>query len=128
MCCEDESRITGFYAVNAHSIIAEAMPERWAKKAPRHGVLPAAFIAMMGVHKDCQGREIGTALLFDALKRLARLADDLAIAVVVLDVLDDGDAGAVQKRAQWYVGFGFQSLPNQPLRMFFPITTVRALL
>lgn len=45
------------------------------------------------------------------------------MAVVMLDVLDCGDADRVQSRAALYKGYGFEPLASKPLRLFLPIAT-----
>lgn len=122
-----EKRIVGFYGINMHAVNVKDMPAPYAKKAMKHGLLPAAFIAMVGVDEEQQGNGIGSALVADALSRIARAADEIGTCVVMLDVLDDGDAKAVDRRKTYYEEFGFIPLPDQPLRLFMPIGTARAL-
>ena len=122
-----DKRILGFYGINMHAVAADEMPPAYRKKAPRHGLLPAAFIAMMGVDRMVQGQGLGSVLLADALCRIGRVADEIGTAAVLLDVFDDGDPQAVQRRQRYYESFGFCPLPDQPLRLFLPIHTVRQL-
>ena len=122
---DPEDRIIGFYGINMHAVHAGEMPEPVAKKALGHGFLPAAFIAMVGVDRSHQGRGLGTALLADALNRIAGAADEIAACVVVLDVLNDGDPDAVARRKAYYQGLGFIPLPDHPFRLFMPIETAR---
>lgn len=125
----DESNgIIGFYGINMHAIAVHDMPENYKKKAMKHGLLPAAFISMVGVDHGLQGMGIGGALVADALNRIARVSDEIGTCVVVLDVFDDGDPDAVTRRKIYYEDFGFITLPDQPLRLFMPIQTARALL
>lgn len=119
--------IVGFYGINMHAIDVRDMPERYLKLAPKHGQLPAAFIAMIGVDERQQGNGLGSALVADALSRIARVSDEIGTCVVVLDVLDDGDPIAVKRRMAYYEDFGFIPLPDQPLRFFMPVQTARAL-
>lgn len=124
----DEDRSTvGFYGINMHAVIAENMPEELAKKAPRHGMLPAAFISMIGVDQTMQGKGLGSALLADALSRIGRVSDEIGTCAVLLDVFDCGNPGTVARRKAYYESFGFIPLPDQPLRLFMPIQTVRTL-
>jgi ribosomal protein S18 acetylase RimI-like enzyme len=120
--------LIGFYAVNAHAIDYGDLPDRFARGRPGHGSIPAAYISMIGVDNRFQGRGYGGDLLIDCLLRLARAADFLGIAVVLLDVLDCGEPEQVEKRCALYVGYGFEPLPSNPLRLFMPMATVRALL
>lgn len=122
-----ENHIVGFYGINMHAVDVKNMPAAYAKRAMKHGLLPAAFIAMIGVDKAQQGNGIGSALVADALSRIARASEEIGTCVVMLDILDDGDAEAVARRKTYYEDFGFIPLPSQPLRLFMPIATARAL-
>lgn len=121
-------RTIGFYALNAHAIDYADLPPRFARTRPRHGTIPAAYISMIGVNHRCQAQGFGGVLLADALRRLAGAATALGIAVVIMDVLDCGDASQVERRLALYLAYGFRSLPSRPLRLFLPMATVRTLL
>lgn len=117
--------LIGFYALNAHAIDYADLPEKFARTRPGHGVIPAAYISMIGVDARYQGKGYGGDLLIDALKRILNASEAMGVAVVVLDVLDCGDPGAVEKRAALYRGYGFIPLPSNPLRLFLPVATIR---
>jgi len=120
--------VIGFYAINAHAVAYADLPASYARNRPAHGLIPAAFIAMIGRDERYRGGGFGGLLLADALKRIARAADELGIAVVLLDVLDCGRPERVAQRKALYAAFGFQPLAAQPLRMVLPIHVVRTLL
>lgn len=117
--------LIGFYALNAHAIDYAALPAKYARTRPGHGEIPAAYIAMIGVDARHQGHGFGGDLLVDALTRIVQAADAIGIAVVILDVLDDGDAEQVARRKALYESYGFQPLPSRPLRLFLPLATAR---
>ena len=120
--------IVGFHAINAHSVDYRDLPQRFARSRPGHGSIPAAYISMIGVDRRHAGQGYGGDLLADALKRIAHASESLGIAVVMLDILDDGDPGLVARRKALYEGYGFASLPSDPLRMFLPVATILATL
>jgi ribosomal protein S18 acetylase RimI-like enzyme len=120
--------LIGFYALNAHAIDYSELPANHARTRPGHGQIPAAYISMIGVDTCFSGKGYGGDLLVDALTRIVRAADDIGISVVILDVLDCGNADLVQRRLKLYISYGFTPLPSQPLRLFLPIATVRSLL
>ncbi|MBX3579598.1 MAG: GNAT family N-acetyltransferase [Rhizobiaceae bacterium] len=120
-----DDSVLGFHAINAHSVQAGEIGGRYEKTAPRHGNVPAAYIAMIGVHATLRGQSLGKVLLVDALQQISRAASTVGTAVVVLDILDDGDAEATARRATYYRSFGFIEFPLQPRRMFLPLATVR---
>lgn len=116
--------ILGFYSINAHTVEYKDLPGRYRRYSLPDGRIPAAFIGMMGVTKDAQGRGLGSLLMADALKGAYSASLRVGTAVVMLDVLDCGDPSATCRRQQLYEGFGFKSLPSRPLRMFLPVSTI----
>ncbi|AYD04890.1 hypothetical protein NCHU2750_55200 (plasmid) [Neorhizobium sp. NCHU2750] len=44
----DGISIIGFYAINAHSIDYQDLPETFSRNWPGHGSIPAAYISMIG--------------------------------------------------------------------------------
>ena len=121
-------QVIGFYAIDAHAVAYEDLPPRYARARPAHGNIPAAYISMIGRDQRFRGGGYGGDLLVDALRRIAKAADMLGIAVVMLDVLDCGDPERVAQRKALYEAYGFMALPSNPLRMFLPLATVRMLL
>lgn len=119
--------VIGFYALNAHAVDYMDLPEKYARARPAHGSIPAAFLSMIGVDQRYASQGFGGDLLVDALMRIARTSEDIGIAVVILDVLDDGNVDLVTRRKALYVKYGFQPLPSNPLRMFLPVATIRRL-
>lgn len=120
--------LIGFYALNAHAIDYSELPAKYARTRPGHGSIPAAYISMVGVDARHQRRGYGGDLLVDALTRIVQAADAIGIAVVILDVLDDGDPIQVARRKALYENYGFQPLPSRPPRLFLPLATVRQLI
>ena len=120
-----QGEILGYYALNAHSLEGEGFPSSLTKHAPRSGSIPAAYLSMIAVDRRHQGCGIGHILLVDALMRAAVIADQIGLKAVVLDVIEDGGPEITEKRREFYLAMGFQSLPTRPLRMFISIDTVR---
>lgn len=121
-------RVIGYHALNAHGVSYTDLPPRLARDRPRHGTIPAAYLAMLGVDRRHTGRGLGGALLVDALCRVAWAAEQVGMAVVLLDVLDCGDPVLVRRRLALYQRYGFQPLPGRPQRLFLPVGTIAQLL
>lgn len=123
-----EGELIGFYALNAHSVDYTELPKEFARSRPGHGSIPAAYISMIGVNRRFNGKGYGGDLLIDALTRIAHVADNLGVAVVMLDVLDCGNPELVERRKKLYASYGFAPLPSNELRLFLPLATVRDVL
>ena len=124
---EESNRVLGFYVLNAHSIDAGDLPDEIGRKAPQHRRVPAAYVSMIGVDLSMQGKGLGHMLLSNALRQILQAADLVATAVIVLDILDDGDVAAIGKRARYYSRFGFREFPAQKSRMYLPMALARNL-
>lgn len=122
-----EGEVIGFYAVNAHAVDYADLPAKFARARPGHGQIPAAYMSMISIDVRYAGHGYGGDLLVDGLKRIVHASEALGIAVVMLDVLDCGDRELVTKRLKLYTGYGFAPLPSNPLRLFLPLATARAL-
>lgn len=125
---EDGKSIIGFYAINAHSIDFKDLPEKYARNRPGHGSIPAVYISMIGRDRRYHGNGHGGILLVDCLTRIARVAEQVGTAMVVLDVLDCGDAERTKRRQDLYASYGFVPFPSSPMRMFLPVATIKTLL
>ncbi len=123
-----DGALIGFYALNAHAVDYRDLPTAYARTRPRHGTIPAAYIAMIGRDRRYAGQGFGGDLLVDALRRIDHAAVALGIAVVMLDVLDCGDAARVARRQALYAAYGFMPLVSNPLRLFLPMKTVQELI
>lgn len=122
-----DGAVIGFYALNAHAIDYRDLPGKFARTRPAHGSIPAAFLSMIGVDRRYAGQGFGGDLLIDALLRISQAAEKIGIAIVLLDVLDDGNPELVERRTRLYTAYGFEPLPSNPLRLFLPVETVRGL-
>ena len=114
----DGKRISGFYTLSAHSILAADLPEGHAKKLPRFP-LPVTLLGRMGVSQDLQGQRLGEFLLMHALERALIGSQQVASWAVVVDA----KSGA----RDFYLRYDFVPLPSQPDRLFLPMTTIEKL-
>lgn len=123
-----QGEVIGFHAINAHAVDYQDLPGSFTRSRPRHGTIPAAYISMIGVDRRHAGHGYGGDLLVDALRRIAHASESLGIAVIVLDVLDDGNSDLTSRRKKLYEEYGFTPFTSDPLRMFLPVDTVRRLI
>jgi len=122
-----DGEVAGFYAINAHTIDHIELPSRYKRTRPGHGSIPAAYISMIGRSIQYRGKGIGGNLLIDALQTIAQASEQIGISVVMLDVLDCGNAERTANRKALYESYGFQALKSDPQRLFLPMATVRKL-
>lgn len=113
------ARIVGYFTLAAAEILTQDLPPELARKFPRK--IPAVVLARLAVDRREQGKGLGGALLVEALQRIARSSDQLGIAGALVDAKDEGAAA-------FYRHFGFAPFPSEPLRLFLPLASVKALM
>jgi GNAT superfamily N-acetyltransferase len=108
----DTGRIAGYYTLSQTSVSLHKLPEAVTKKLPRYPELGATLIGRLARDLDWRGKQIGSLLLIDALRRSARLCGEAGAVVVVTDPKDE-------KARAFYQRFGFQPLDDT--RLFIPM-------
>jgi GNAT superfamily N-acetyltransferase len=108
--------VAGYTTLSAASIPMTDLPEAQARKLPRTPVLPAALIGRLAVDRRWQGRQLGAALLFDAIARAIRA--DAAVFALIVDAKDEA-------AAQFYRHHGFEAFSGRAKRLFLPVATAR---
>ena len=110
--------VLGYYTIAMSSIDLGQLPEEHRRGLPQQ--VPAALLGRLAVHENAHRQGLGELLLIDALNRIARAAQEVPAHAVVLDAMDEDAKG-------FYGRYGFQELTDNPLHLFLPMETVRAL-
>ena len=111
------NNIAGFYTLSAISIEAQSLPPALAKKLPKYPI-PAALIGRLAIDSRHQGTGLGGFLLADALNRVIRASDAIAIYAVIVDAKNE-------TAKKFYEKYGFQPFPQSPQRLFIPLATIQ---
>ena len=114
----DRGRIVGYYTLSQTSVDAGQFPEPVAKRLPRYPRLGATLIGRLARDAAWKGKQVGTMLLVDALRRSVRHSSEIGAVAVVTDPKDDN------ARA-FYASHGFR--PLDEWRMFIPMTELISL-
>lgn len=109
------SRILGFYSLSAAAFQRDDLSPDEAKRLPRYPV-PAALIGRLAVDRVHAGRGIGSWLLIDAVERVLKASETLAIHAIIVDA-KSADV------KPFYERYGFKAFPRQALRMYLPTST-----
>jgi ribosomal protein S18 acetylase RimI-like enzyme len=110
-------RVVGFYTLSAGSVAFMNAPDHLRKRLPRYPV-PVAHLGRLATCESVRGRGLGEALLFDALARAARIADE--IGVVAVEVRAKNELARA-----FYAKYGFEALVDDKHHLYLPPATVR---
>jgi len=117
---KNQTTIIGFYTLSSTSIDLGELPEDIAKKLPRYPLIPATLIGRLAVDYRYRGHRYGEYLLLDALYKTFNQANKIDAAAVVVEAKDD-------KARSFYKKYDFKIFPDQPNRLFIPMTIVKKL-
>lgn len=106
-------RLAGYYTLSAGSVSLVDLPQSVAKKLPRYPVIPVVRIGRLAIDRSFQGRGLGSALLFDALKR--SIETDIGVFAALVDAKDEN-------AASFYERHGFQRIVSKENALFLPMS------
>jgi predicted N-acetyltransferase YhbS len=115
----NDQRVYGYYTLLAGQLNhREAIPET-SKGLPRHFPIPVAILARLAVEVGRQGQGIGAALLNDALVRVVRASEQVAVRAVAVHAVDEN-------ASSFYKRFGFQALSDAPRTLMATLSALRS--
>lgn len=123
---DGKNAVLGYHAINVGVMSADDLAAR-PKAMPAHGQIPILFLGQVAVTQEAQGNAIGSILMHHVFEKAVTIADTAGCYAIVLDIMDDGDIDAIERRRQWYAEFGFQPFASNPSRLFISIAQVRLL-
>ena len=112
--------VVGFYTISMSSILFNDLPETCKAGVPKYPV-PVAQIGRLAVKKSHQGKEMGSALLVDAFKRIKEASQTVAAYAVIVDAKSE-------RAKKFYKNFGFMEYKGNQLCLFLPMKSVNDLL
>jgi GNAT superfamily N-acetyltransferase len=114
-----DQTIYGYYTLIAGQLDHHEATAQTRKGLSSHFPIPVAILARLAIASDRQGRGFGAALLNDALVRVCRASDQVAVRAVVVHAVDE-------HAAAFYERFGFKALGAAPRTLMATLATLRA--
>lgn len=107
--------VIGYYTLVPHMYRDAEMAQTTAKalKVKKLGAIPMLLLGQLGVAIEHQGRNVGTYLLRDALRRALYVSLSAGGVAVVTDPIN-------KRAAEFYMRRGFEPLPSQEPRLIVP--------
>lgn len=118
---EDEENVVGYYALAAAQVAPDEATARALKGQPRARPVPAILLARLAVDQTHQRAGLGRSLLQDALLRCLEAAQAVGARVVLVHAKHDAAKA-------WYLQYGFEESPTDPLHLMMLLKDVRAFL
>lgn len=110
---DQDERVVGYYALAAGAVAHHVATGRVRRNMP--DPIPVLVLGRLAVDQRAQGSKLGAALLQDAVKRAAGVAQNVGVRALLVHALHD--------RAQrFYQYYGFQPSPQNPHTLMLRLT------
>ncbi|MFC3058393.1 GNAT family N-acetyltransferase [Paenirhodobacter populi] len=113
-----DGSIAGYYTLSSTAVRLPELPKAIVRKLPRYPSIPATLLGRLAVDQRYRGRGYGRFLLADALYRAVR--SEIASFAVIVEAKDES-------AKRFYERESFLQLPDQPMKLFRPMTDIEAL-
>ncbi len=111
-------RVVGYYAIATSGVATATAPERVTNGVPRHPV-PVILLARLAVDVQAQRSGLGRALVADAMRRVAAVADHVGVRALLVHAKD-------QEAREFYCSLArFEPSPTDELHLFLLIKDLR---
>jgi GNAT superfamily N-acetyltransferase len=112
-------QVVGYYTLSMAGVAqTDASPDLLKGGAPRQ--VPCLLLGRLAVDGHEQGKGLGTSLLVDALRRTARISNEVGVRALLIHARDDTARSWYLSRAR-----SLQLSPTDPLHLFLPIKALR---
>jgi ribosomal protein S18 acetylase RimI-like enzyme len=110
--------VRGYYTLVAGQLEHAEANETVRKGLSRHFPIPVAILARLAVDECSQRQGLGASLLNDALTRICRAAQEVAVRAVVVHAINDAAVG-------FYERFGFRGLSEAPRSLMVTLAELK---
>jgi GNAT superfamily N-acetyltransferase len=118
---DDGETVVGYYALAAAEVAPDEATARALKGQPKARPVPAILLARLAVDQGHQRAGLGRSLLQDVLLRCVEAAEAIGARVLLVHAKHDAAKA-------WYMQFGFEESPTDPLHLLMLLKDVRGFL
>jgi GNAT superfamily N-acetyltransferase len=115
---DEQASVVGYYALTVASLERDEATSRALRGMPGHPI-PAMLLARLAVDESAQGQGIAAMLLADAMERTLLVAEETGIRLLLVHAVN-------QDARSFYLHFGFEVSPSDPMNLQLLIKDVRA--
>lgn len=105
---DGENRVRGFYALAAGAVTHQEATSAVHRNMP--DPVPVMVLGRLAVDRRAQGIHLGAALLQDAVRRTAAVAEHAGVRALLVHALHE-------RARQFYEHYGFQAAPHHPMTL-----------
>lgn len=113
---EADGQVLGYYALAAGAVAHETATSAVRRNMP--DPVPVMVLARLAVDQRAQGRQLGGALLQDAVRRSLAVAENAGVRALLVHALHE-------RARQFYEHYGFQPSPHHAMTLMLRLNSVK---
>jgi GNAT superfamily N-acetyltransferase len=102
ICAKDSQIVVGFFSLNMGQMLASETLGSMRRNMPNH--IPAVVLGRLAIDKNWQGKGLGRALVFEAMRRALHASEEVAARLVIVHAISPA-------AENFYKHHGFTRLP-----------------
>lgn len=111
-----DGQVLGYYALAAGAVAHETATSAVRRNMP--DPVPVMVLARLAMDQRAQGRQLGGALLQDAVRRSLAVAQNAGVRALLVHALHE-------RARQFYEHYGFQQSPHHPMTLMLRLNSVK---
>tara|TARA_B100001105_G_scaffold50982_3_gene38436 strand:- start:289 stop:783 length:495 start_codon:yes stop_codon:yes gene_type:complete len=111
-----DGQVLGYYALAAGAVAHETATSAVRRNMP--DPVPVMVLARLAVDQRAQGRQLGGALLQDAVRRSLAVAENAGVRALLVHALHE-------RARQFYEHYGFQPSPHHAMTLMLRLNSVK---
>ncbi|MTW23051.1 GNAT family N-acetyltransferase [Allochromatium palmeri] len=108
----DTGPVMAYYALAAGAVAHKESPGKIRRNMP--DPVPVLVLARLAVDQRLQGRQIGGALLQDAVQRALSVAENIGVRALLVHAINT-------QAVEFYTHYGFMPSPANPMTLMLPL-------
>lgn len=113
------NRVIGYYALASGSVERLFAPGAITRNMPEP--IPVTVLGRLAVEVQYQGQRLGVALLKDAMLRTLSIAQNVGVRAMLVHAISE-------QAKRFYLGYGFQESPADPMTLLLSMRHLKAYL
>jgi GNAT superfamily N-acetyltransferase len=113
--------IAGYYTLNTYTVTLESLDPSISKRLGRYPLIPTILLGRLAVDLRYQGRRLGAALLFDAMRRAYDTSKSIGSIGLVVHAKDEN-------ARRFYEKYGFVRLADDELHLIIGMRAIAPLI
>lgn len=112
----DDGKVIGYYALATGSVERDVATGNFSRGMPEP--IPVIVLGRLAIDKEYQGKNLGSALLKDAMLRTVTISQNVGVRGLLVHAISE-------EAKRFYMNYGFQESPIDPMTLLMSVKNIK---